>query len=123
MTSQTLVAREAKAFVPARDFDTSRHFYGELGFVEEWCEGDLACFRHGSAAFLLQHYYVAEHTNNFMMHLLVERVDAWYEHAARVAAAFGTRADAPVDQPWGLRDFALFDPSGVLWRIAEPLAE
>jgi len=24
----------------------------------------------------------------------------------------------PTDQPWGMRDFTLFDPGGVLWRVA-----
>ena len=28
--------------------------------------------------------------------------------------------DAPEkDQPWGMRDFVVIDPSGVLWRIAQ----
>jgi uncharacterized glyoxalase superfamily protein PhnB len=25
----------------------------------------------------------------------------------------------PQDQPWAMRDFTLFDPSGVLWRVAQ----
>ena len=25
----------------------------------------------------------------------------------------------PEDQPWAMRDFTLFDPSGVLWRVAQ----
>jgi len=28
-------------------------------------------------------------------------------------------AIAPVDQPWGIRDFVLTDPTGVLWRIGQ----
>jgi uncharacterized glyoxalase superfamily protein PhnB len=28
---------------------------------------------------------------------------------------------SPEDQSWAMRDFTLFDPSGVLWRIAQNL--
>lgn len=38
---------------------------------------------------------------------------------------YGVRADPPEDRPWGMRDFVLIDPSGVLWRIGtniEPAA-
>ena len=27
--------------------------------------------------------------------------------------------DEPANQPWAMRDFTLFDPSGVFWRIAQ----
>jgi hypothetical protein len=36
-----------------------------------------------------------------------------------VAARFGTDVGCLVDQPWAMRDFALYDPSGVHWRIAQ----
>jgi uncharacterized glyoxalase superfamily protein PhnB len=56
-----------------------------------------------------------------MLHLLVERVDARWERIAPVACEFGVRIDPPEDRSWGLRDFVLFDPAGVLWRIGEPI--
>jgi catechol 2,3-dioxygenase-like lactoylglutathione lyase family enzyme len=123
MSAADLVALEARAFVPARDFDLSKRFYEALGFALDWSTPDLASFRHGSSAFLLQNFHVPACTENFMMHLLVERVDDWWRRAAAVAATFGIAVEAPQDRPWGMRDFPLFDPSGVLWRIGQPVAD
>jgi uncharacterized glyoxalase superfamily protein PhnB len=54
------------------------------------------------------------------LHLLVEDVDAWHRHvlASGVVARYGVRVDEPQDQPWRVRDFVPFDPSGVMWRVA-----
>jgi catechol 2,3-dioxygenase-like lactoylglutathione lyase family enzyme len=65
---------EAKAFVPAKDFDLSKRFYQDLGFELAWSSDDLAYFRHGNSSFLLQNFYKKEHAANFMMHLLVKDV-------------------------------------------------
>lgn len=114
---------EAKAFVPARDFALSKRFYLALGFEIPWSADDLAYVRHGDSSFLLQDFFVQQHTDNFQMHLLVEHVDDWWQHlkAQRIAEAFGVSIGQPEDRPWGMRDFALFDPSGVVWRIAQRL--
>jgi catechol 2,3-dioxygenase-like lactoylglutathione lyase family enzyme len=112
---------EAKAFVPARDFELSKRFYQALGFTLIWSTPDLANFRHGKSCFLLQNFHVPDHANNFQMHLLVENVDAWWNHIAAAAAPFGISVEPPQDRPWGMRDFPLIDPSGVLWRIGQPI--
>jgi catechol 2,3-dioxygenase-like lactoylglutathione lyase family enzyme len=121
MNATNLVAVEAKAFVPARDFALSKRYYEALGFQLDWATPDLASFRHGSSAFLLQNFHVPACTDTFMMHLLVERVDDWWHHVAPAAATFGITVEAPEDRSWGMRDFTLADPSGVLWRIAQPM--
>lgn len=112
---------EIKAFVPARDFAVSRAFYAALGFEIPWHDEHLAYVRFQETAFLLQAFDAPGFAANYQMHLLVEDVDAWFEHvrASGVAQRFGVRVDAPQDQPWAMRDFVLFDPSGVLWRIAQ----
>ena len=116
-----LTAVEIKAFVPALDFNTSKAFYIALGFEVPWSSDDLAYVRHGETSFLLQAFYVREHAENFQMHLLVENVDNWHAHirASGVETRFGVKVGDPADQPWAMRDFTLFDPSGVLWRIAQ----
>jgi len=38
---------EAKAFVPARDFETSKQFYLDVGFSLVWSTEEFAYFRHG----------------------------------------------------------------------------
>jgi len=110
---------EIKAFVPARDFSRSMEFYRDLGFTCAWSSDGLANFHHGRASFLLQKFYNEEHAGNFMMHLLVEDADAWWKHveAQGLAAKYGVTAEPPEDRPWGVRDFILVDPTGVLWRI------
>ena len=110
---------EIKAFVPARDFALSRQFYEDMGFIVAWSSGDLAYVRHDNSSFLLQNFYKADHANNFMMHLLVEDADAWWRHiqAMDLAANYGVATEPPSDKPWGIRDFIITDPTGVLWRI------
>jgi uncharacterized glyoxalase superfamily protein PhnB len=56
------------------------------------------------------------------MHLLVPDVDAWWAdvQAKRIPERYGVHAEPPEDRPWGMRDFILFDPSGVMWRISAP---
>ena len=113
-----LSSRAVRAFVPARDYALSRRFYAAIGFGETWTTPEVALFEHGGTSFLLQNFHVQACTDNFMMQLVVDDVDAWWRRIAPVAAEFGVRIDAPQDQPWGLRDFPLFDPSGVLWRVS-----
>ena len=112
---------ELKPFVPARDFALSRRFYADLGFVEASEVGGVAYFHHGEASFLLQDFYDPGLANNLMLHLLVEDVSAWHARltSAGIAGRYGVRQSEIVAQPWRMRDFALTDPSGVLWRIAQ----
>jgi hypothetical protein len=119
ITATPLVSLAVRAFVPARDHALSRRFYAAIGFAERWATPELALFEHGSTSFLLQNFHVPACTDNFMMQLVVADVDAWWRRIAPVAVAFGVRIDDPQDQPWGLRDFPLFDPSGVLWRVSQ----
>jgi catechol 2,3-dioxygenase-like lactoylglutathione lyase family enzyme len=123
MSDMTTV--EIKAFVPARDFALSKSFYQDLGFVVAWSSDDLAYLRHGNASFLLQNFYNKVHANNFMMHLLVKDVETWWRQVEDqgLVAKYGVKAEPPEDRPWGMRDFVIIDPTGVLWRIGQNNAE
>lgn len=116
---------EIKAFVPARDFALSKQFYQDLGFAVAWSSENLAYLHHGDCSFLLQNFYVKEHADNFMMHLIVTDVDAWWRHveAKEIMSKYNIRTEPPEDRPWGLRDFALVDPAGVCWRIGQDISE
>lgn len=116
-----LASIEIKAFVPARDFERSKRFYQDLGFELAWADEALAYFRCGPSSFLLQNFYVEAHAANFMMHLLVADVDAWWAHvqAQDIPAKYDVMAQPPENRPWGMRDFVLLDPTGVLWRIGQ----
>jgi uncharacterized glyoxalase superfamily protein PhnB len=117
----TLNSIELKAFVPAKDFELSKQFYQDLGFTMPWSDNDLASMHHGNTSFLLQNFYLKDLADNFMMHLLVEDVDAWWEKVTekQIAQKYGVKVLPPEQRPWKMRDFVLIDPSGVLWRIAE----
>lgn len=116
-----LEAVEIKAFVPAKDFELSRRFYTDLGFTEAWASEDMAYFHAGNSSFLLQKFYVKEHADNFMMHLLVQDVAAWWQlvESRQLGQKYGVRINPPEDRPWGMRDFTVDDPTGVLWRIGQ----
>ncbi len=112
---------EIKAFVPAKDLELSKRFYQELGFTVAWSSDDLAYLHVGSSSFLLQRFYVQQHAGNFMMSMLVPDVEAWWRHVEtqQLAQRYNVRALPPEDRPWGIRDFVLVDPTGVLWRIGQ----
>jgi hypothetical protein len=76
MSELTTIA--AKAYVPAKDFALSKQFY--QGFDVVWSSDDLAYVRNGVSSFLLQRFYNKEHAEKFMMHLLVDDVEAWWGH-------------------------------------------
>ncbi|MEC9411725.1 MAG: hypothetical protein VX829_03495 [Pseudomonadota bacterium] len=56
-----------------------------------------------------------------MMHLLVEDVQSWHQHIteAGIADKYDVKMSAVSEQPRGMLDFVVHDPSGVLWRIAQ----
>jgi catechol 2,3-dioxygenase-like lactoylglutathione lyase family enzyme len=120
-TAKGLAVTEIKAFVPAKDFDLSLRFYQDLGFTLASNESGIAYFHCNDCSFLLQDFYVQALADNFMMHLLTEDVDAWWIKvaAADIAAKYEVRVTPVVLQPWGMRDFTVTDPSGVLWHIGE----
>ena len=113
---------DLKAFVPAKDFAVSRRFYADLGFTENWASEQVAELQIGSFRFLLQDYYVQQFAENFMMHLMVDDADVWWQHVegTKLAEKYpGIMAKPPAVQPWGLRVLYLSDPTGVLWHIAD----
>ncbi|CAN7582840.1 VOC family protein [Pseudoxanthomonas sp. LjRoot143] len=116
---------EMKAFVPARDLAESIAFYEALGFGVSMESDDLAYIHHGKTAFLLSQFYLREHAENFVMHLLVANADDWHRNveASGVVGRFSVRVSPPDDRPWGLRDFTLIDPTGVLWRIGHVIPD
>jgi uncharacterized glyoxalase superfamily protein PhnB len=114
---------EIKAFVPSKDFELSKRFYADLGFEMAWSSEDMAYFHASGSSFLLQRFYVKEHADNFMMHMLVEDVESWWRHvsAQQLGTKYGVRITPPDDRPWGIRDFTVDDPTGVLWRIGQSI--
>jgi hypothetical protein len=110
-----------RPFLPAKDFDLSKHFYETLGFIKI-LDGDVAIFEVGSSGFILQHHYQKEWAENCMIQLMVDDLDAWWAHIASLdlVTRFGVPPPRPpAMQPWGLRVAYMIDPAGVLWHIAQ----
>ncbi len=111
-----------RPFVPARDYDLSRRFYEALGFVATHRDETVTILKLGSFSFILQNHYVAAFAENCMVQILVRDVDAWWAKVdpARLVETFGVKPPrAPTLQSWGLKVGFVFDPSGVLWHVAE----
>lgn len=113
---------ELNAFVPAKDFVLSKQFYSDIGFDLTWSNDDIASFKVGSFSFLLQKFHVQQHSENFMMSLMVEDADRWWEHFERIGLREkypNITLKPPATQPWGIRVLYVTDPTGVLWHIGD----
>ena len=112
-----------RPFVPAKDFSVSTRFYSDVGFRIESLGDKLAELYLGDYSFILQDYYVEDWAGNFMMHMLVDDLDRWWQHIVPLdlAARYAVQAPRPPKREnWGLDVIYVFDPSGVLWHIAQP---
>ena len=110
-----------RAFVPTKDFDLSKRFYEVLGF-EKVLDDEVAIFNVGSGGIILQRYYQEQWAQNTMLQLMVDDLDAWWEHisALDLTTQFGVQPPkAPAVQPWGQRIAYVYDPCGVLWHVAQ----
>jgi hypothetical protein len=84
-----LSIRDLKAYVPAKDFELSKRFYSALGFKMSEGWGGTADFELNGNRFRLQNYYVKDWAENFMMVMGVDDVEAWYQHARKIAETDG----------------------------------
>ena len=106
---KNLKVNEIKAFVPSKDFDTSKKFYQEIGFTMASEGGGVAYFYFENVSFLLQDYCVESLAENFMMHILVDDVDSWFAHIheSGVIEKYGTTITPIEIQPWAMKDFCI----------------
>jgi hypothetical protein len=85
-------------------------------------QGDVATFSTGGSELILTRFYQKEYAENFMMQLLVDDLDAWWNRISslKLPERFGVPAPRePAMQLWRLRVAYVVDPSGVLWHFAE----
>lgn len=115
---------DLKVFVPSSDFELSKAFYSDLGFTLNWQNDQLAEYQIGAFRFLLQDFFEAQLAANLMLQLQVTNTATWWQSICKselVERYEHVRAKEPEIQPWGQRVLYLWDPSGVLWHIVEPL--
>jgi catechol 2,3-dioxygenase-like lactoylglutathione lyase family enzyme len=110
------------AIVPCNDLDVSEAFYARLGFTasEPHEHDDYRILADGKGGNLHLNRavegWVVPGRNPFGLYLYTPDVDA-------VAARFAGEViemEGPSHKPWGMYEFALSDPDGVLVRIGWP---
>lgn len=111
-----------RAFVGSKDFETSREFYAAIGFAVKWQVDGLAEMALGDCAFLLQAYHQEDWCHNSMMYVDVEDAQEWHDKIQDVLAKrdYGeARVAKPKPEPHAALVTYLWDPSGVLWHLAQ----
>jgi catechol 2,3-dioxygenase-like lactoylglutathione lyase family enzyme len=95
------------------DLDVAEKFWAAVGQdVERWEGGGYAFV--GSDGEIL-HLAEEQRSGAGACYLLVDEVGPW--HAGWAGA--GHEPGPVVDQPWGMREFTVTDPSGNMIRVAE----
>jgi catechol 2,3-dioxygenase-like lactoylglutathione lyase family enzyme len=111
--------KSLRPFIGSKDFDTSRQFYTDLGFIEFIIDANLSYFHIDNFGFYLQKAYVADWVDNTMLFLEVDDANRYYDeiHALNLNAKYPSVRLVPVrHMPWGSECF-LHDPSGILWHF------
>lgn len=108
-----------RPFLGAKDYEVSRAFYRELGFVEKDLGHGMCVFSRGNFHFYLQQAYVKDWVDNTQVFLEVQDLDAVHKElvALNLEKKFsGVRLSDIKNDTWG-RECFLHDPSGILWHF------
>lgn len=119
--SMKFEALSIRPFIGSRDFDTSRHFYKELGFSEVLLSTHLSFFERDGFGFYLQQAYVKDWVDNSMIFMEVKDLAAFWEYlqSRDLPINFpGVRVEPVRHESWGSECF-LHDPAGILWHFGE----
>ena len=115
----------AVPILPSRDLRETVAFYERLGFQDNgspWEEWNYLIISRGGAEL---HFWsepsVDPLTTSFSCYLRVADADALHAEWEGVGVprdeTNGSRLEPPVDTDYGIREFALIDPSGNLLRV------
>ena len=114
-------AKSIRAFIGAKNFEVSRRFYRDLGFVENVISPDMSYFATDGLGFYLQAAYVKDWVDNTMLFLEVDNVERHYDELKRLdlPSRYENVRLIPIrTEVWGKECF-LHDPSGILWHFGE----
>lgn len=110
-----------RPFIGAKDFETSRSFYRDLGFEETILTPAMSLFKIQQMAFYLQDAFVKDWIDNTMVFLEVENVQQFWNEllTLNLTGKYPGAKLTPIRvEHWG-RECFLHDPSGVLWHFGE----
>jgi len=109
------------AIVPANDMDASTAFYVRLGLTVDSDYGHYRILSDGRGWHLhltrIDGWPPHIEANPFGLYLYVEDVDAVADRVRELIIEHG----APHVKPWGMYEFAVSDPTGVLVRVGRPV--
>lgn len=113
--------RLIRVFVPSKDFEISKAFYQALGWKMLWNDDDLADMELGGHRFYLQKFYNKDWAENFMLHIIVDSAQEWYDFAKAVIEKDfpEARISPPKDEGYAVVTY-VWDPAGVLLHFAQP---
>src|SRR3954447_10142104 len=114
--------------MPSKDLDATLAFYERLGFENAGAapsQWNYLIIRRGRAQL---HFYghpeVDPLTTPFSCYVFTDDVDALYDSWKTLGVPTdpitGSRLQGPGDTDYGMREFALIDPSGNLIRVGSP---
>lgn len=113
--------KSIRPFIGAKNYDISRKFYTDLGFVEHIISPQLSYFELQEIGFYLQNAYVKDWVDNTMIFVEVSNVDEYWNRlvSLKLEASYEHVRLVPIRQlDWGKECF-LHDPSGILWHFGE----
>ena len=116
-----LEIKSIRSFVGAKDFDTSRSFYRDLGLEEKPITEDLSLFQQDEFGFYLQRYYVEDWVNNTVLFIVVSDIKKCFEQIKQLEPDKkypGVKIKPIKKDTWGEECF-IIDPSGVLLHFAQ----
>lgn len=109
--------------LPSNDLDKTAAFYEALGFQTGFKDDGWMIMKRGTITLEFVPLEVDPKTTAASCCLRVDDLDALHADFAKVGLADNCwatpRLTSPVDQPWGMRDFALVDPDGNLLRCIQ----
>ena len=105
-----------KAFVPSKDYETSKAFYAEIGFSTEYVSDDLTLCENGECALFLQRFYQQDWAENFMLQVCVKDIEEAHELCLK--SEHKEKISPISDERWG-RIFFLWGPSGELLHVTQ----
>jgi catechol 2,3-dioxygenase-like lactoylglutathione lyase family enzyme len=114
-------ARSIRPFIGAKEFETSRNFYRDLGFKESVLSHDMSYFHTDGLGFYLQKAYVKDWVDNTMVFMEVDDTLRFWNELQTLdlpSRYAGVRLTPVREMPWGKECF-VHDPSGILWHFGE----
>lgn len=114
---------QVSPILPCNDIDATQAFYERLGFALVAGDQGFRIMADGKGWQLAlrpaEHGWVIPDRNSHGIYLYCEDVDAVADRVRELIVEKG----APHRKPWGMYEFAVGDPDGVLVRIGRPWRE